>query len=67
MYNRSTKSEGRHKFIGDFSLLIAIVIVLSFAYAVLPTEMSAARGVIDFIQFVTMVITMGYVFKAIIK
>lgn len=67
MYNRFSTRVKKQSFIGNFVLLMAVVIVLSFAYGFLPTGMTAARGIIDVLQFIAMAITMAYVLKTIIE
>jgi hypothetical protein len=46
---------------------MSVVIVLSFAYGVLPIGMSAARSIIDVLLFIAMAVTMIYVLRTIIE
>jgi len=67
MYNRFSAHVNKQSFISNFVLLMAIVIVLTFAYGFLPTGMTAARSIVDVIQFIVIAMTMAYVLKTIIE
>ncbi|GEM_PF-2433808 len=67
MYNRFTARARTKSFISNFSLLMSVVIVLSFAYGFLPINMTVGRGIIDILQFVAMAATMAYVLKTILE
>ena len=53
--------------IRSVALLLAADVVLSFAYASLPTTSLAARSAISMVQLVTMGLTMGVAFKWLLK
>ena len=57
----------KRPFLSTLGMLLAIDIVLSFAFGFLPTGMTIARGAVDVLQFVAMAITMGYVLKTILE
>lgn len=67
MYKRYYGQAQKRSFLGNFVLLLSVVIVLSFAYGFLPTGMTAARGIIDVLQFIAMAVTMAYTLKMIVE
>lgn len=67
MYNLFSVHGNKQSFISNFVVLMVIVIVLSFAYGFLPTGMTAARSIVDVVQFITMTVTMVYVLKTIVE
>ena len=47
--------------------LIALDVALSFAYGLIPVDMTLAREAIDVIQFITMAATMLVTIRAVIR